>query len=287
MPWLSITLEMDPAPAEALSEALMEAGAESVSLESMSPDPAVIEPGGRMRVVALVNAGAQPAALVAAAAATAAMAPPAFKVAAIEEEDWVRRSQAQFGPIRISDRLWIVPSWHTPPGTAALVVRLDPGLAFGTGSHVSTRLVLQYLERTIGGAGFEHPRVLDYGCGSGILAIVAGLLGAGEITATDIDPQALETSAANAANNGVVMNVAAPDSLPPGTFDLILANILAGPLVALEPLLAARTRRGGRIALSGILESQAAEVAAAYARDFDIAASAFEEGWALVAGTRR
>jgi ribosomal protein L11 methyltransferase len=283
VPWQSITLELDPAPAEALSEALMEAGAESVSLESASPDPTVIEPGGRMRVVALAAAGAEPAALVAAAAAIAAIALPVFQVAAVEEEDWVRRSQSQFGPIRISDRLWIVPSWHTPPDPAALVLRLDPGLAFGTGSHVSTRLVLQYLEANVHGG----ERVLDYGCGSGILAIVAGMLGAGDIAATDIDPQALQTTVANAADNGIVVGVAAPDCLPPGTFDLVLANILAGPLVALEPLLAARTRAGGRIALSGILESQAAEVTQAYAHDFDIAAGMIDEGWALVTGTRR
>jgi len=266
--WLSITLELDPLQAEALSDALLEAGAESVSLESASPDPTTIELGGRMRIVALAVAGVEPGALVGAAAAIAAIAPPAFKVAAVEEEDWVRRSQTQFGPIRVSSRLWIVPSWHTPPDPSARVVRLDPGLAFGTGSHVSTRLVLQWLERTIGGAGFEHPRVLDYGCGSGILAIVAGMLGASEIAATDIDPQALETTVANAA-------------------DLVLANILAGPLVALQPLLAARARPGGRIALSGILETQAAEVVQAYTGEFDISASVIEEGWALVAGTRR
>jgi ribosomal protein L11 methyltransferase len=190
----------------------MEAGAESVSLESTSPDPAVIEPGGRMRVVALAPAGAEPAALVAAAAALAEIAPPQFEVAIVQEEDWVRRSQSQFGPIRISGRLWIVPSWHTPPDPAALAVRLDPGLAFGTGSHVSTRLVLQYLERTVGSAGFEHPRVLDYGCGSGILAIVAGMLGASEIAATDIDSQALETTVANEAADNASPCVRHPPS---------------------------------------------------------------------------
>ena len=283
MAWLSITLELDPVQAETLSEALLEAGAESVSLESASSDPATLEPGARLRVIALAAAAADPAALVAAAAAISAMTPPGFTVAALEEEDWVRRSQSQFGPIRVAERLWIVPSWHTPPDPAAIVVRLDPGLAFGTGSHVSTRLVLQYLERNLR-AG---ERVLDYGCGSGILAIVAGKLGAGEIAATDIDPQALETSVANAADNGVVLEVTAPESLPPGVFDLVLANILAGPLIALEPLLAARTRAGGRIVPSGILESQAAEVAAAYARDFDAGVIAAEEGWALVGGERR
>ena len=283
MTWLSITLELEAAHAEALSDALIEAGAESVSLESTSNDPATLEPGARMRVVALTKATTEPAALVAAAAAAAAIPPPAFTVARVEEEDWVRRSQAQFGPIRIAERLWIVPSWHVPPDPAAIVVRLDPGLAFGTGSHVSTRLVLQNLESDMRAGEC----VLDYGCGSGILAIVAGKLGAGEITATDIDPQALETTAANANDNGVVLNVVAPESLPPGTFDLVLANILAGPLIELEPLLAARTRSGGRIVLSGILDSQAAEVVAAYARDFDAGIITTAEGWALVGGERR
>jgi ribosomal protein L11 methyltransferase len=285
--WLQITLELDPAPAEALSDALLEAGADSVSLESTSNDPATLDPGDRMRVVALAASAVEPGALVATAAAIAGISPPGFAVAQLEEEDWVRRSQAQFGPIRISGRLWIVPSWHTPPDPAAIVVRLDPGLAFGTGSHISTRLVLKHLEQHLRAAGVERPRVLDYGCGSGILAIVAGKLGAGEIAATDIDPQALETTTANASDNGVVLNVALPESLPPGTFDLILANILAGPLITLEPVLAARARAGGRILLSGILESQAAEVAAAYGQDFNATVLAVEEGWALVGGTRR
>ena len=287
MAWLSITLELDPAQAEALSEALLEAGAQSVALESTSDDPATLEPGERMRVVALAEAATDPAAIVSAAARQAAITAPAFTVAQVEEQDWVRRSQSQFGPIRIAERLWIVPSWHAPPDPAAIVVRLDPGLAFGTGSHVSTRLVLQYLESNMRADGFEPPRVLDYGCGSGILAIVAGKFGAGEITATDIDPQALATTIENAADNGVVLTVAAPESLAPGTFDLVLANILAGPLIELEPLLAARTRAGGRIVLSGILESQAAEVAAAYERDFHARVIAIAEGWALVGGERK
>jgi ribosomal protein L11 methyltransferase len=283
--WHQITLELDPVPAEALSEALLEAGADSVCLESTSNDPSTLDPGSRMRIVALAAATTDPAQLIAAAAVIAGLSVPGFTVAQLEEEDWVRRSQAQFGPIRISGRLWIVPSWHTPPDPAAIVVRLDPGLAFGTGSHVSTRLVLKHLEKHLRGAG--RPRVLDYGCGSGILAIVAGKLGAGEIVATDIDPQALETTTANASDNGIVLNVALPESLPPGTFDLILANILAGPLITLEPVLAARARPGACILLSGILESQAAEVAAAYGRDFDAAVLAVEEGWALVGGLRR
>ena len=274
MAWLSIVLELDPLQAETLSEALLEAGADSVALDPV---------GSRMRLSALAKTDADPAELVASAASAAGLPPPPFTVAPLADEDWVRCSQSQFGPIRATDRLWIVPSWHQPPDPAAIVVRLDPGLAFGTGSHVSTRLVLKFLEKNIRKAD----RVLDYGCGSGILAIVAAKLGAGEIAAVDIDPQALETAAANASDNEVTMRIAAPDSLAPGTFDVVLANILARPLIALEPRLAARTRKGGRIALSGILESQAPEVAAAYLRDFEIGVIDVEEGWALVGGARR
>jgi len=274
VPWLAISLELAPAPAEAMSEALIEAGADSVALE-----PA----GAHTRLTALAAAGADAAALVAAAARAAALPLPGFSAARLEDEDWVRRSQAQFGPIRVSDKIWIVPSWHKPPDRAAIAVRLDPGLAFGTGSHPSTRLVLRSLEQHIAAGD----RVLDYGCGSGILAIVAAKLGAGEVAAVDIDPQALETTNENARINGVDLRVALPGQLPAGTYDTVLANILAGPLIALEALLAAYTRTGGRIVLSGILQSQADEVAAAYARDFETAVGAAEEGWALVEGTRR
>lgn len=277
MPWTSITLEMDPAAAEAFSEALMEAGADSVSLETA---------GAQMRLDALAPAGGDAAALVDRAAGLLGIVPPAFRSGRVEDDDWVRRSQSQFGPIRVSDALWIVPSWHEPPAGAKTVVRLDPGLAFGTGSHVSTRLILQRLEPVLApnAAGL---RVLDYGCGSGILAIVAARLGAKAVAAVDIDPQALEATAANAAANGVRVAVFPPEQLPEETHDVVLANILAGPLVALEPVLAERTRRGGCVLLSGILESQAAGVARAYAADFDASVAVVDEGWALVEGIRR
>jgi ribosomal protein L11 methyltransferase len=274
MPWLSITLELDAPQAEALSEALIEAGADSVALDTE---------GVLMRVSVLAAEDVDGSALVARAAGAAGLPVPAFSMARLADEDWVRRSQSQFGPIRISQSLCIVPSWHEPPADATVVVRCDPGLAFGTGGHASTRLVLRTLEKSIRGGD----RVLDYGCGSGILAIVAAKLGAAEVDAVDIDPQALAAAAANAKINGVQLRTAAPDTLPAGTYDVVLANILAGPLIALQPLLAARTRSGGRIALSGILESQAAEVVQAYAGDFDIAVRAVEEGWALVEGGRR
>jgi ribosomal protein L11 methyltransferase len=274
VPWLAISLELEPVPAEAMSDALIEAGADSVALE-----PA----GAHTRITALAAAGADAAALVAAAARRAELPLPGFSAARLEDEDWVRRSQAQFGPIRVSEKIWIVPSWHEPPDPHAIVVRLDPGLAFGTGSHASTRLVLQSLEKCLK----RGDRVLDYGCGSGILAIVAAKLGAGEIAAVDIDPQALVTTTENAHINGVSLRVALPGELPAGSYDMVLANILAGPLIALEAQLAACTRAGGRILLSGILQSQAAEVAEAYMRDFETSVSAAEEGWALVEGRRR
>lgn len=282
MPWLAISLELEPAPAEAMSEALLEAGAESVTL-----DPAEDAATTRVRLTALTAAGTDAGQLVAAAARAAALPLPDYSTGRVQDEDWVQRSRAQFGPIRVTEALWIVPSWHEPPDPSATIVRLDPGLAFGTGSHASTLLILRRIAELLPGAPRGSLRVLDYGCGSGILAIVAAKLGAGEIAAVDIDPQALETTAENARSNGVRLGVALPGQLPAGSYDMILANILAGPLIALEPQLAARTRAGARVLLSGILESQACEVAAAYARDFETSVRASEEGWALVEGLRK
>jgi ribosomal protein L11 methyltransferase len=217
------------------------------------------------------------------ASAAAGIAPPPYSAQTVEDEDWVRRTQAQFEPVRAGERLWIVPSWHEPPrDPGAVVLRLDPGLAFGTGTHPSTRLVLAWLERRCAGA-----RVLDYGCGSGILAIAAARLGAAHADGVDVDPQALAATAANAGKNGVEIGAFAPEALPPGQYDIVLANILANPLIALEAELAARTRRGGRIALSGILAAQAGELIAAYAADFALEVAAAQDGWVLLAGTRR
>ena len=299
MPWLSITLEMDGTRAEAVSEALVEAGALSVSMEDAGagtpaedaqfgePDLAAPRPWRLTRLVALAEAGADAAVIVGQAARACGIDSPAFSLGRVEDEDWVRRTQAQFAPIRCAERIWIVPSWHAAPDPGALNIRLDPGLAFGTGSHPTTRLVLAWLERAMQGAEVDPPRVLDYGCGSGILALAAARLGAREVAATDLDPQALEATASNARANDLVVRVAAPEALPEGTFDIVVANILANPLVALEPILAARTRAGGRLALSGILAAQASEVIAAYAADFDCARGAAEEGWVLLEGRRK
>lgn len=302
MPWLAITLEVEQPGAEAVSEALLEAGAQSVSLEDAdagSPGERALyaEPGGgaargegalqgwrRARVVALVAPQADAAALVAQAARSAGLAAtPRFTTERIADEDWVRRAQSQFEPLQVAPRLWIVPSWHTPPDPAAIVVRLDPGLAFGSGHHATTRLALAWLARTLR----DGESLLDYGCGSGILAVAACKLGARRVAAVDLDPQALEATAANARANGVALSVTPPQQLPAGDYDIVVANILAQPLIELEPALAARVRRGGRIALSGVLAAQAAEVRAAYASDFELGDGAAEEGWALIEGRRR
>ena len=274
MPWLALTLQVEAAQAEALADALLEQGAQSVWIEE-SDRP-------RSRVHALLAQDADPAALLGGATALAGMPAPAFAVQTVADQDWVRQSQAQFAPLCIASRLWIVPSWHQPPARGA-VVRLDPGMAFGTGSHASTRLVLGWLARGLA----PGASLLDYGCGSGILAIAAAKLGALRVDAVDVDSLALAATADNARANGVALRALPPEKLPPGDYDVVVANILSQPLIVLEPLLAARTSRGGRIALAGILSTQSAEVVAAYAGDFDVRVAASEEGWDLVEGRRR
>jgi ribosomal protein L11 methyltransferase len=276
MAFLSLMLDVDAEAAEALSDALLDAGAYSVSLDDVE--------AARRRVSALVGLHADAGALLARASALARLAAtPDFRVARIDDEDWVRRSQAQFAPVRIGKRLWVGPSWEEPPPRTDAVVRLDPGLAFGTGSHPSTRLALRFLEKHVRGG----ERVLDYGCGSGVLAIAAAKLGAARVDAVDVDAEAVRTPAANARANDVTVRVAAPDALVPALYDLVVSNILAQPLILLAPLLAARSAAGGRIALSGILQDQAAEVADAYAAFFVASSSRTEDGWALIEGLRR
>lgn len=295
MPWLSLTLDVEEAAAEALSEALLERGAQSVSIEDADAGTAgevarFAEPSwdapsawNRNRVCALLALDVDVLALVVEAARAARLATtPQFSVSRVEDDDWVRRTRSQFAPLSIGGRLWIVPSWLEPPDPHAAVVRLDPGMAFGTGSHPSTRLALTFLARVLGGG----ERVLDYGCGSGILAIAAAKLGAVEVDAVDLDSLALNVARENARANQVVVRVSTPEALPPGDYDVVVANILANPLILLAPVLAARVRINGKLALSGILESQAREVAAAYRPAFDLAVAASVEGWVLLEGRR-
>jgi ribosomal protein L11 methyltransferase len=267
MPWRALTLRVDRAAAEAFSDALLEAGAQSVALEM---DGAV---------VAIVALEQDSSSVIDAAARSAGIAAPTYSSDLVQDQDWVRASQAQFAPVLIGARLWIGPTWHrAPPGRIA--VSIDPGLAFGTGTHASTKLVLAYLESTIRGG----ERVLDYGCGSGILAIAAAKLGAAHVDGVDVDSQAVQTALANASANGVDLNATLPDALVAADYDLVVSNILAQPLIVLAPLLAAR---GRRIALSGILDEQAEEVMNAYRPWYDIELTANEERWALLAGARR
>ncbi len=311
MPWVALTLELDEAHAGGFTDALIEAGADSVVLEdadagTATESPRYDGPAGegttaiapctwrRNRLMVLLAPEADARAVVAEAARRAGLArSPPYSVSRVEDEDWLRRSRDQFEPIEISARLWIVPSWREPPVAGAVVVRLDPGLAFGTGSHPTTRLVLRFLERALcemqGGPSVtsSSPCVLDYGCGSGILAIAAAKLGAGLVNAVDLDPQALDATAANARSNGVEVRVATPRALAAGDYDVVVANILAHPLIELAPQLIARTRRLGRIALSGILESQVDDVIAAYAPEGALAIADTAEGWALLEGRRR
>ena len=296
MPWQSLRITVNAKHAEALSDALMELGALSVSLEdaaagTVDESPLFGEPDHPdaglweiCTVVALLEQQAEPAILLGVAADRAGLTQvPTFTCEPVAEQDWVRLTQSQFEPIRISRRLWIVPTWHHAPDPAALNIQLDPGLAFGTGSHPTTRLCLRWLDAHIQGG----EAVLDYGCGSGILAIAASELGAARVWGVDIDPQAVESARYNALQNKVNADFHLPEHAPKQQADIVLANILTNPLKAMAPLLSGLVRPGGSIVLSGILDAQAGEVEAVYSTWFDFEAPALDEGWCLLAGHRR
>ena len=294
MAWQRVAVGVAGDHAEALAEALEEEGAlcvevadafEGTELES----PVFGEPGAeaapwpRCRVTALFPMEADAAtALDRALARSATATLDAASIDRLEDADWVARTQRQFKPMQVGARLWIVPTWHDAPDSTAVNVVLDPGAAFGTGSHPTTRLCLGWLE----GQVTPESTVLDYGCGSGILGIAALRLGARAATGVDIDPQALEAASYNASRNGVALRVVPASGALESVADLTVANILANPLRMLAPLISAHTRPGGRMALSGVLEAQADEVAAAYARWANLSVAAREEGWVLLAGTR-
>jgi len=205
-------------------------------------------------------------------------------MAPVADQDWVRLTQSQFAPVEITPQFWIVPTWHEPPAGAELFIRLDPGLAFGTGTHPTTRMCLRWIAHQAGGQS-PWPRVLDYGCGSGILAIAAALHGAQEVDAVDIDPAAVQSTVDNARANGVQLNCGLPD-MAAGRYPLVLANILATPLKLLAPLLCGHLDGDGDLVLAGILERQADELKAAYAPWVALEISDQEEGWILMTGRR-
>jgi ribosomal protein L11 methyltransferase len=295
MSWTAVTFEVAANDVETVSDALLEAGAVSVDVTdaeagTAAEQPVFAEPGtgeprpwGRSRVSALVAAGEDVLTLVATAFARAGIPPPQYQVAAVADQDWVRASRDQFTPIRVSPRLWIVPSWHAAPDPEAINIALDPGLAFGTGSHPTTRLCLAWLERMISGG----ESVIDYGCGSGILAIAAMKLGAARADGVYIDAQALLAARANAIQNRVQAEFHGAAAAIRKPAQIVVANILAHPLIVLAPLLARLAAPGARLALAGVLAGQANEVLAAYEPWFDFSAPELEEDWVLLDGTRR
>jgi ribosomal protein L11 methyltransferase len=203
----------------------------------------------------------------------------------LPDQDWVRLTQSQFAPVAVADGFWVVPSWHDVPAGARHVIRLDPGLAFGTGTHPTTRMCLRWVAQHAASLSQPGARLLDYGCGSGILAIGAALHGATDIDAVDIDPAALQSTEANARANGVALHAGLPQRVK-GLYSVVLANILATPLKLLAPLLCERLRPGGQLVLAGILERQAAELKAAYAPWLALQVGDVQEGWILMTGQR-
>ncbi|MEP6942442.1 MAG: 50S ribosomal protein L11 methyltransferase [Betaproteobacteria bacterium] len=293
MPYLALRLDVPAGEVENWSDALLEGGALAVDAADANAGTSrevslFGEPGSatevwpQTRLTVLFDAASDAAAALARASARIALPAPAYSIEPVPDDDWVRRTQSQFAPVHASPRIWIVPTWCEPPDTAAINVRIDPGLAFGTGSHATTRLCLRWLDDSVSAGR----RVLDYGCGSGILAIAAAKLGASEICAVDVDADAIASCSANAEANGVSLWCGTPDRLHSGVFDVVVANILANPLQQLAASLAARVRIGGDIVLSGVLEAEAAAVNAAYARWFNIDVWAKEEGWVSLAGRR-
>jgi len=298
--WHELSIEVGRDDAEPWSDALLESGALAVQAEDAdaeSPDeqPLYGEPGmpsahaatvpGWHRTVlsALIDGAADPLAVLAGAADRRGRPLPSAPVLRfVPDQDWVRLTQAQFEPIPIGTRLLITPSWHARPDDGRVSIVLDPGLAFGTGSHPTTRLCLQWLERSLR----PGASVIDYGCGSGILAIAAARLGAGPVTGIDIDPQALAATRANARLNRVTIDVRAGTDPRPGAADLVVANILSSPLKLLAPVLIDLVAPGGTLVLSGVLERQIDEVSAAYTDRLSVSVAGVAEGWACLAGAK-
>ncbi|OLU25693.1 50S ribosomal protein L11 methyltransferase [Pseudomonas sp. PA27(2017)] len=292
MPWLQLRLAITPEQAPTYEDALLDVGAVSVTFMDAEDQP-IFEPDlgttplwSHTHLLALFEADTDADALVAHLQLLTDGALPEHQIERIEDQDWERSWMDGFAPMRFGQRLWIVPSWHEAPQPDAVNLLLDPGLAFGTGTHPTTSLCLQWLDAQ----PLEGCSVLDFGCGSGILAIAALLLGAPRAVGTDIDPQALEASRDNAQRNGIAderFPVYLPADLPQEPADVVVANILAGPLVSLAPQITSLVKPGGRLALSGILAEQADEVRAAYAADFDLDPTAVQDGWVRISGVRR
>ncbi len=295
MAWVSLKIEAQDNTADLISDTLMEMGAlsaiiEDANAETIDEQPIFGEPGDpppgiwqQNLVSALFDEGVDIAQVISDLQQQAKLSNLQYSTETIEEQDWVRATQSQFDPIKITDSLWIVPTWHESPNADAINIVLDPGLAFGTGSHPTTHLCLAWLSDTIK----PDLSVLDYGCGSGILAIAAKKLGAGKVVGTDIDAQAIQSSLYNAEQNNVVAEFYHAGKYQSQEFDIVVANILSSALSVLAPALAKSCKAGGKIALSGILKEQASDVSAIYAEWFNMEQPQFMDSWVLLTGTRK
>ena len=292
MPWLQLRLAIAPEQAPDLEDALLGVGAVSVTFMDAEDQP-IFEPDlgttplwSKTHLLALFEADVDENNLLAHLQLLVGGELPEHQLERIEDQDWERSWMDNFQPMRFGRRLWIVPSWHAAPEPDAVNLLLDPGLAFGTGTHPTTALCLEWLDAQ----DLQNQQVLDFGCGSGILAIAALLLGARQAVGTDIDIQALEASRDNAGRNGIDparFPLYLPEELPAGQADVVVANILAGPLVALAEQITAQVRPGGRLALSGILAEQAEDVRNAYSTAFELDPTAEKDGWVRISGVRR
>lgn len=295
MAWLSLKIAAQDDTADLISDTLMDLGAlsaiiEDANAETLDEQPIFGEPGDpppgiwqKNLVSALFNDDVNVDTVMTSLSNSTNISNLSYSTEYIAEQDWVRATQSQFDPIKITDNLWIVPTWHQAPNLDAINIVLDPGLAFGTGSHPTTHLCLQWLSEVVR----PNLSVLDYGCGSGILAIAAKRLGAPIVVGTDIDAQAIIASEYNAEQNNVSATFVDASQFKSALFDIVVANILSSALSVLAPALAGACSSGGKIALSGILKEQAQDVAAIYAQWFEMDAPIFMDAWVLITGTRR
>lgn len=295
MAWLSLKIAAQDDTADLISDTLMDLGAlsaiiEDANAETLDEQPIFGEPGDpppgiwqKNLVSALFNDDVNVDTVMTSLSNSTNISNLSYSTEHIAEQDWVRTTQSQFDPIKITDNLWIVPTWHQAPNLDAINIVLDPGLAFGTGSHPTTHLCLQWLSEVVR----PNLSVLDYGCGSGILAIAAKRLGAPIVVGTDIDAQAIIASEYNAEQNNVSATFVDASQFKSALFDIVVANILSSALSVLAPALAGACSSGGKIALSGILKEQAQDVAAIYAQWFEMDAPIFMDAWVLITGTRR